>query len=433
MFALNIKGSNFKTELLAGLTTFMTMVYILAVHPAMLAKTGMDQGAVFTATVISAIIGTVLIGLLTNLPFAMAPGMGLNAFFTYTVVLGMGYSWETALTAILIEGILFILLTLLNIREAIINSLPINLKHAISVGIGLFIALIGLKDAGLIQANEDTLVSLGNLALPHAWIALTGLLIMSVFLVKKLKGALLYGIIGATILALLLKESALPSGNWIAMPPSLKPIAFKIRFDEMLHPEILLVLFTFLFVDMFDTVGTLIGVSSKANLLDKNGQVPKAKQALLADSIATSTGALLGTSTVTTYMESAAGISVGGKTGYTSLFVAFAFLLALFLSPVFLMIPDSATAPALIMVGLFMMSPIKKIELNEYAEGIPAFLTIIMMPLAHSISEGIFFGVICYVLIKTLTFKLKELSWPLVILSVFFIARLVFQAMSATN
>jgi AGZA family xanthine/uracil permease-like MFS transporter len=423
IFHINKKGSNTKTEIIAGLTTFMTMAYILAVHPGILSTTGMDKGALFTATALSASIATLVMAFWAKLPFALAPGLGLNAFFAYTVVAQMGYSWQIALTAVLLEGIIFIILTYFNIREAIIKSIPLNLKHAISAGIGLFIAFNGLKDAGIIVDDAKTLVTLGDMSGHTVWITLIGILIVGVLLIFKIKGALLIGIIISTIIGIPLGVTQIPANNLVSMPPSLEPIFFKFDFSNLFSLNMLIVLFTFLFIDMFDTVGTLVGVSSKAGMLDKDGNVPNAKQALFADSIGTSVGACLGTSTVTTYVESAAGVAEGGKTGLTAFVVAIMFACALLFSPVFLMIPKAAAAPALIMVGLFMISPVQKINLEDYAEAIPVFLTIIIMPLTMSISEGIVFGMLSYVLLKVLTGKWKEVSIVMYILSIFFILK----------
>ncbi len=426
LFHLRQYNTTIPKEIIAGITTFMTMAYILAANPDILSATGMDKGALFTATALSAIVATLIMALVANLPFALAPGMALNAFFAYTVVLGMGYSWQTALTAIFIEGIIFILLTAFNIRELIVNSIPLPLKHAISVGIGLFIALMGFINSGLIIADENTLVSMGNLSDHTIWITLAGLSIIGVLLILRIQGAILIGILAGAVIGIPLRITSLPSEGLLSLPPSLSPIFFKLSFKEVLKPDILIVLFTFLFVDMFDTVGTLIGVSSKANMLDKDGKVPRAKQALFADAIGTTVGALLGTSTVTTYVESSAGVSVGGRTGMTALVVAICFAIVLFLSPVFLMIPAAATAPALIIIGLFMITPITKVELENYLDSIPVFLTIILMPLAFSISEGISFGVISYVLLRICTGRFSQVPVVLYILAALFIARYFF-------
>ncbi|HSH19703.1 MAG TPA: NCS2 family permease, partial [Draconibacterium sp.] len=376
IFKLKQNNTTPRTEILAGLTTFMTMAYILAVNPDILSATGMDKGAVFTATVLSAFVATLVMALYAKLPFALAPGMGLNAFFAFTVVLGMGHSWQFALTAVFLEGLIFIVLTAFNIREMIVNSIPMNMKHAISVGIGLFIAFIGLKNAGIIVSSPATFVTLGdvtNLAENGgAAVALVTLVITGVLLALRVKGALLYGILIGAVIGLPIGITSLPT-SFDFTPPSLSPIFMKFEWAQILTLDMLVVVFTFLFVDMFDTVGTLIGVSSKANMLDKEGRVPRVKQALMADAVGTTLGAMLGTSTVTTYVESAAGVSEGGRTGLTSLTVAGLMLLALFLSPIFLMIPGAATAPALILVGAMMMTPVKNINFDDFTESIPAF------------------------------------------------------------
>ena len=425
-FNLKQNNTTVRTELLAGITTFMTMAYILAVNPDILSATGMDKGAVFTATAISALVATLVMALYAKLPFALAPGMGLNAFFAFTVVLGMGHSWQFALTAVFIEGLIFIALTAFNIREMIVNSIPMNIKHAISVGIGLFIAFIGLKNAGIIVSNPATFVTLGDVTNISenggAAVALIALVITGILLALNVKGALLYGILIGAIIGLPLGITHLPS-SFDLTPPSLSPVFLKFEWTQIFTFDMLIVVFTFLFVDMFDTVGTLIGVSSKANMLDKEGRVPRVKQALMADAIGTTFGAMMGTSTVTTYVESAAGVSEGGRTGLTSLTVAGLMLVALFLSPIFLMIPGAATAPALILVGAMMMTPVKNINFDDFTESVPAFLTIIMMPLTYSISEGILFGVVSFVLLKVLTGKFKDISIVTVILAILFLLK----------
>jgi len=425
-FKLQDNKTTVRTEILAGLTTFMTMAYILAVNPDILSAAGMDKGAVFTATALASLIATLVMALYAKLPFALAPGMGLNAFFAFTVVLGMGHSWQFALTAVFLEGLIFIALTAFNIREMIVNSIPNNMKHAISVGIGLFIAFIGLKNAGIIVSSPATFVTLGDLTNltdnPGAPVALLALVITGVLLALKVKGALLIGILVGTAIGLPVGVTQFPSSLDLT-PPSMSPIFMKFEWTEILTIDMLVVVFTFLFVDMFDTVGTLIGVSSKANMLDKEGRVPRVKQALMADAIGTTAGAMLGTSTVTTYVESAAGVSEGGRTGLTSLTVAILFLFALFLSPIFLMIPGAATAPALILVGAMMMTPIKNINFDDYTESIPVFLTIIIMPLTYSISEGILFGVLSYVILKLLTGKFKDISVVTAVLAVLFLLK----------
>lgn len=425
-FKLQENKTTVRTEIIAGITTFMTMAYILAVNPDILSAAGMDKGAVFTATALASLIATLVMALYAKLPFALAPGMGLNAFFAFTVVLGMGHSWQFALTAVFLEGLVFIALTAFNIREMIVNSIPNNMKHAISVGIGLFIAFIGLKNAGIIVSSPATFVTLGNLTdvtnNAGAIVALLALVITGAMLALRVKGALLIGILLGTIIGIPFGVTHLPSSLEVT-PPSLSPIFMKFEWSQIMSIDMLVVVFTFLFVDMFDTVGTLIGVSSKANMLDKEGRVPRVKQALMADAIGTTAGAILGTSTVTTYVESAAGVSEGGRTGLTSLTVAVLFFFALFLSPVFLMIPGAATAPALILVGAMMMTPIKNIDFDDFTESIPVFLTIIIMPLTYSISEGILFGVLSFVILKLLTGKFKDISVVTAVLAVLFLLK----------
>ena len=421
-FRLKENKTDVKTEVLAGITTFMTMAYILIVNPLILSDAGMDIGGVFTATALSAVIGTLIMAFYANYPFALAPGMGLNAFFAYTVVLKMGHSWQFALTAVFLEGIIFIILSLFGVREAIFNAIPMNLKKAVSVGIGLFIACIGLSNVGIIQQGDGVILSLGNLGEKPALLALIGLVIMGVLLAKKVKGALLIGIILTTLIGIPMGVTE-PITGIIKLPPSLKPVAFQFVWGEVFTKDMFVVLFTFLFVDVFDTIGTLVGVSSKAKMLDKDGKLPKVKQALFADAVGTVSGACLGTSTVTTYVESASGVAEGGRTGLTSFTTACLFALALIFSPIFIAVPGAATAPALILVGLFMMSPIKEINLEDFTESIPAFLTIIMMPLAYSIAEGIVFGMVSYVVLKLLTGKWKDVSIVMFILSILFVLK----------
>lgn len=422
-FKLKENNTSIRTEIVAGITTFMTMAYILAVNPSILSATGMDANALFTATALSALFGTLVMALWARLPFALAPGMGLNAFFAFTVVLAMGHSWQFALTAVFLEGIIFILMSFFNIREAIVNSIPLNLKYAISAGIGLFIAFIGLQNAGIIVDNSATLISLGNIGNSGALIALAGLIITGVLLALKVKGALLIGIFASTIIGIPFGVTQLPDSSWISLPPSISPIFMKIQFSEIFSTDMLVVVITFLFVDIFDTVGTLVGVTSKAGMLEKDGKVPRAKQALMADAIGTTFGAVMGTSTVTTYVESASGVAEGGRTGLTALSTAGMFAIALFLAPIFLMVPGAATAPALILVGSFMAASIVKINFEDYTESIPAFLAVIMMPLAYSIAEGIVFGMLSYVILKLLTGRTKEISVVMYILAVLFIIK----------
>ncbi|NFL80245.1 NCS2 family permease, partial [Clostridium sporogenes] len=386
-FKLKENGTTFKTEILAGITTFMTMAYILVVNPGILSQGGMDFGAVFTATALSAAIATMLTGLYAKLPFAQAPGMGLNAFFAFTIVKQMGYSWEFALTAVFLEGIIFILLTAFNVREAIVNSIPNNIKKSISVGIGLLIAFIGLDNAHVVIHPKDggTIVALGNITSGDALLAIIGILITGILLAKNIRGALLIGIVITTLIGIPMGITRVPT-SFFSMPPSLSPIFLKFEWHNIFTPNMFIALFTLLFMDMFDTVGTLVGVATKAKMLDKNGNVPRVKEALFCDAIGTTLGACLGTSTVSTFVESASGVAEGGRTGLTAVSTATMFLIALFISPLFIMIPAPATAPSLILVGLFMMSPIKEIELEDFTEAIPAFLTIIMMPLSYSIS-----------------------------------------------
>lgn len=419
LFKLKEHGTDARTELLAGLTTFLTMAYILAVNPGILGDAGMDRGAVFTATALASAIASIVMAFAANLPIALAPGMGLNAFFTYTVVLGMGYNWQTALTAVFLEGLLFIILSFVNVREAIVNSVPLNLKKAVAVGIGIFITLIGMKGAGIIVSNPATLVSLGNVTEGTALLAFIGLIITAILYALKVHGAILIGIIATTLIGIPMGITA-PYGGWesfslMSMPAA--PHAFALDFSNILTLKFFTVFFSFLFVDIFDTVGTLVGVSTQAGLLDKNGNVPRVKQALLADAIGTSAGALLGTSTVTSYIESSAGVAAGGRTGLTSLTTGALFLLALLFSPLFLLIPGAATAPALIIVGFLMMKPVTEIDFSDPTEGIPSFLAIVMMPFCYSIAEGIVYGVLSYVVLKVCTGKAKQI--PLVTWAVF--------------
>jgi AGZA family xanthine/uracil permease-like MFS transporter len=428
-FKLKEHNTSVKTEVLAGITTFMTMAYILAVNPGMLSATGMDAGGVFTATVVSSMIATLIMALYAKYPFALAPGMGLNAFFAFTVVLGpLGKSWQFALTAVLIEGIIFILLSGIKAREAIFDSIPTNLKHAVSVGIGLFIAIIGLTGAGIVMTGNGTVLALGDLTSGPVAVAFAGIIITGYLLAKNVSGAILIGIIASTIIGIPLGVTMIPEGfSILSLPPSMADVAFKfVSFEEIFTMEMLIVVFTFLFVDIFDTVGTLAGVSSKAGLLDKDGKLPRVGKALMADAIGTVAGACLGTSTVTTYVESAAGVAEGGRTGLTSLATAGMFAIALFFAPLFTMIPAAATAPALVIVGLFMMSPIKKINFEDYTDAIPAFLTIVMMPFSYSIADGIVFGMVSYVILKALTGRAKEISKIMWLLAVLFVLKFIF-------
>ncbi len=425
-FKLKERNTSIKTEIIAGLVTFATMAYILAVNPMILSDAGMDYGAVFTATALASAIAIFVMAFSANLPFALAPGMGLNAFFAYTVVVGMGYSWQFALTAVFVEGIIFIFLTVFNIRDLALKAIPITMKHAISVGIGLFIALIGLTNAGVIVGGGDdkTILALGNMSSPVIWVTLFGILFTGVLMVKNIKGAILLGIVATTLLGIPLHVTIIPENfQLFSLPPSISPVFFQFEFDRIFTADMAIILFTFLFVDMFDTLGTLIGVASKANMIDEKGDFPNAKPALMADAIGTTAGAMLGTSTVTTYVESAAGVAEGGRTGLTSLTVGILFILALFIAPLFALIPVAATSPALVIVGLFMISPITKIKWDDFTESIPAFLTIVMMPFTYSISEGIIFGLLSFVLLKLITGKAKEISIPMIIVAIIFLLK----------
>lgn len=423
-FKLKENGTNTRTEVIAGITTFLTMAYILAVNPNILSATGMDANALFTSTAIAAIAGTLVMALWAKLPFALAPGMGLNAFFAFSVVLGMGHTWQFALTAVLIEGIIFILLTVFNVREAIANAIPDSVKKAISAGIGLFIAFIGLQNAGIIVNHDATLVTLGDITSGTALLGLIGLIITSVLVVKKVKGDLLIGILITAIIGIPMGITQIK--GFVSTPPSLEPIFMQFDFKNIFSFDMLIVVFTFLFVDIFDTLGTLVGVSTKAGMLDSKGRIPNAKKAFMADAIGTTVGAMLGTSTVTTYVESAAGVSEGGRTGLTALITGLCFAIALFFSPVFLAIPGAATAPALILVGLYMLTPIKDLEFSDFSETIPAFICIIAMPLAYSIAEGITLGVLSYVVINLLAGNFKKLSIGMYVLAILFILKYIF-------
>lgn len=440
---LTEKNVDMKKEIVAGITTFLTMAYIIAVNPSTLAATGMDAGALVTGTCLAAAIGCFIMGLMANLPFALASGMGLNAFFAYTVVLKGGVPWETALTAVFVEGIIFLFLTLFKVREAVVNSIPLNMKHAVTAGIGIFIAFLGLKGSGLVVANEATLVSMGALS-PTVIFAFIGLFIVGIMDKKGRKGAILAGIavssIMAWIYAYMNPEAAsalgiyLPDG--IFKYQSIKPIAGKVDFAFLAHPKdignFFVVVCTFLFVDFFDTVGTLVGVASRANMLDEEGNVPNVGRALLSDSLATMIGALLGVSTVTTYVESSTGVLAGGRTGYTAITVGVLFLVAMFFSPIFIAIPACATAPALIYVGYLMISSMHEIDIHNVTEGLPAFITVISMALTYSIGDGLTIGILSYVIINLL-YNLfskpedrKHVSAVMIVLGILFLVKLLF-------
>ena len=454
-FKLSENGTDVRTEIVAGITTFMTMAYILAVNPNVLSATGMDHGAVFTATALASLIGTLLMALLANYPFALAPGMGLNAYFAYTVVLGMGYTWQVALTAVFVDGIVFIVLSLTNVREQIFNAIPMNLKSAVSVGIGLFIAFIGLQNAHIVIGGA-TLVELFSLDGYNSstgleatasdvgitvLLAIIGVVITGILVIKNVKGNILWGILITWLLGIICQftglyvpdpdvscYSLLPDFSNGLSIPSLAPIFGKLQFDGIFTLDFAVVVFAFLFVDMFDTIGTLIGVSSKANMLDEEGKLPQIKGALLADAIATTAGAVLGTSTTTTFVESASGVTEGGRTGLTAVTTAILFGLSLFLSPIFLAIPSFATAPALIIVGFYMLTNVVNIDFNDIAEAIPCYICILAMPFFYSISEGISMGVISYVALNLITGKVKDkkISGLMYVLAVLFILKYIF-------
>ena len=447
-FKLKEHGTDVKTEIIAGLTTFMTMAYILAVNPSILGATGMDTGAIFTATALASAIGSFCMALFANLPFVLSAGMGLNAYFAYTVVLGMGYSWEVALTAVFVEGIIFIILSLTNVREAIFNAIPASLKVAVSVGIGLFITFIGLQNAHIV-VDGSTLVGLfsfnGSVKAGTfqsegitVVLALIGLLITAFLVIKNVKGNILLGILITWVLGILCQltglyvpnaeagfYSLIPSGI-ISAPASVAPTLFKMDFSAIASLNFVVVVFAFLFVDIFDTLGTLIGCATKANMLDKEGKLPGIKGALMADAVGTTVGACLGTSTITTFVESSSGIAEGGRTGLTSVVSGLLFILALFFSPVFLAIPSFATAPALIVVGFFMMQSVAKINWSDMLEAIPAFICIFAMPFMYSISEGISFGVISFVVLNEVAGKAKKITPLMWVLAVLFILKYIF-------
>ena len=455
VFKLSENKTDAKTEILAGITTFMTMAYILAVNPSILSATGMDSGAVFTATALAAFIGTLLMAIFANYPFALAPGMGLNAYFAYTVVLGMGYSWEYALTAVFAEGIVFILLSATNVREAIFNAIPQNLKAAVSVGIGLFIAFIGLQNAKIVIGGSTLLqlfsvdkynevngvsASFNDVGIT-VLLAIIGIIVTGILVVKNIKGNILWGILITWLLGIICQFTGLyvPNadlGFYSLLPdfsnglsiPSLSPIFCKLDFSGIFSLNFIVILFAFLFVDLFDTIGTLIGVSAKADMLDENGKLPRIKGALMADAVATTVGAGIGTSTTTTFVESASGVSEGGRTGLTSVTTAILFGLSLFLSPIFLAIPSFATAPALVIVGLYMLTNVTNIDFNDMSEAIPCYVCIIAMPFFYSISEGISMGVITYVALNLITGKAKEkkVSALMYVLAVLFVLKYVF-------
>ena len=431
-FGLDPEKHSIRTEIVAGITTFLTMAYILAVNPSIFgALDGMPNGAVFTATALAAIIATLVMAFYAKKPFALAPGMGLNAFFVYTVCLTMGYSWQFALTAVLIEGVIFVILTLTKVRQWILNSIPLSLKSAIGAGIGLFIAFIGLQNSGLIVNSDSTLVTLGDVCHGSGLLAVIGIFITAMLLILKVRGGILLGILVTALLGLVIKDPATGVAlthfsGVVDTPPSIAPIFMKFEWSHILSWDMLAVVFTFLFIDMFDTMGTVIGVSQKAGFVDEKGNVEDIDKVFMADSIGTVCGACLGTSTTTTYVESSAGVGEGGRTGLTAFSAAICFVLALFFAPIFLGIPSAATAPALILVGVMMMEPVIRIDWTNFREAIPAFVTLILMPVAYSISDGILIGMITYVVLNALTGKAKEITPTMWVLAVLFIARYIF-------
>ena len=420
LFGFDPNKSSVKTEIMAGITTFLTMAYILAVNPDILSTTGMDKGAIFTTTVAISAITTILMAIIAKLPFALAPGMGLNAFFAFSVCQILGYSWQFALTAVFIEGIIFIILTITNVREIIVDIIPQTLKDSISVGIGLFIAFIGLKSTGIVVNDEATLVKLGDITSGVALLGIIGIIVTSLLLIKKVKGGLLFGIIITTLIGIPMGITQF--NGFISAPPSIEPIFFKFEWDKILTGDMVLIVFTFLFVDLFDTIGTLIGVSTRAGII-KNGKIPRLKQAFLVDAIGTTGGAIMGTSTVTTFVESAAGVEEGGRSGLTAFVSGICFALSIFFAPFFLAIPASATAPVLVLVGLMMMASVTKVNFQDFSEAIPAFLCIVCMPLCYSISEGIILGHLAYVILNILSGKWKKVSIGMCILALFFLLK----------
>lgn len=423
LFGFDPRTMNVKTEILAGITTFLTMAYILAVNPNILGSVGMDKGAVFTTTAIVAVLATLVMALYAKMPFALAPGMGLNAFFAYTVCMTMGYSWQFALAAVFIEGLIFILLTVTNLRDIIVNAIPASLRNAIGPGIGLYIAFIGLKNGGVIVHSDATFVTLGTITHGAGLLSVIGIVLTSVLLILNVRGALLLGILGTALIGIPMGLTTY--GGLTSIPPSIAPIAFQFDFSQLFTIDMLIVIFTFLFIDMFDTISTLVGVSTKAGMI-KDGKVPRLRKAFMADALGTTFGALLGSSTVTTYVESASGVAQGGRSGLTAFTTAVCFAVALLFAPIFLAIPGAATCPVLVIVGLFMLSPIKDIDFDDYSESIPAFICLIIMPLTYSISDGILISIISYVLLNLLSRKYRKLTPAMYVLAVLFVLKYIF-------
>lgn len=420
------KNMKMKTELIAGATTFLTMSYILAVNPAILSSTGMDKGALFTATALSAAIATLLLAFMAKLPFAQAPSMGLNAFFAYTLCQAMGYSWEQALAIMLIEGLVFLLITFFNVRELILDSIPKNLRYAISAGIGMFIAFIGLKNAGIIVAKEGTFVGLGAFT-PESTLGIIAILLSGILMARNVKGSLFYGIIAATLIGIPMGVTMIP-GGWlpVSAPQDISPIFCHFDFNGFFNIKTLLVIFSLLIVNIFDTIGTLVGLAEKTGIVQPDGSIPRVKEAMMSDAIGTTCGAMLGSSTITTYIESASGIAEGGRSGVTSAFVGILFLLSLFVSPIFLLIPGAATSGALVLVGVLMLDSVKKLDLSDVSESFPAFITMITMVLCYSIADGICLGILSYVILKLCVGRWKQLNITLVTLAILFIINFVF-------
>ena len=415
-----------RTEIIAGATTFLTMCYILAVNPGILSTTGMDKGAVFTATAIASAIATLLLAFMAKLPFAQAPSMGLNAFFAFTLCQAMHYTWQQSLAIMLAEGVLFLLITFLNIREHILNAIPNNLRYAISAGIGMFIAFIGLKNAEIIVANPATYVGLGKFT-PTAILGVIGIILSGVLMARRIKGALFLSIIITTIIGIPMGVTQIPAG-WLPvdMPQDIRPIFAKFDFSELITLKTGLVIISLLMVNIFDTVGTLVGLAYKTGIVKKDGSIPHIKEAMMSDAIGTTCGAFLGSSTLTTYVESAAGIAEGGRSGLTSAFVGLLFIISLFLSPLFMLIPSAATSGALVLVGVLMLDSVKQLELNDVSEAFPAFITMITMVLCYSIADGIYLGIVSYVILKLCTSQYKVLNSTLIILSILFILNFIY-------
>lgn len=430
LFGFDSSTMALRKEVIGGITTFLTMAYILAVNPTILSAAGMDAGAIFTTTCISSVVATLVMAIYAKLPFALAPGMGLNAFFAFTVVLTMGYTWQFALTAVLIEGIIFILLTITGLRKHIVNAIPLVLRRAISPGIGLFIAFVGLKSAGIVTSSESTFITLGNMHDAGVLLSIFGILVTAALLVRNVTGALLIGILVTTAIGIPLGITHFT--GIISAPPSIEPIFWQFEFHNVFTVDMIIVVLTFLFIDMFDTIGTLIGVSNRAGMVDDDGDVKNINQAFMADAIGTTVGSMLGTSTVTVYVESASGVNVGGRSGFTSLVTALCFAAALLFAPLFLAIPEQATAAALILVGVMMMYEVRKVDFSDYVTGIPCFVCIVLMPLTYSISDGILLGVISYVLIHLCSGRLKDkdernnMNWATILLAILFICRYAF-------